>query len=164
MPKTEKPHKEVIADIKSQGGITGGGRAYGRNSLMVEFVAEKYYRSLYEKRSTPEYIKGMMASQQHNEDGLITDRIQLSSLEPYILDHLRVLDGDLSKLYEPGGRYIASVRYVDYYEFWILAGVRWATPLPSAIWRRWSTTTQTPTRFTKASRPSGMVIFGGSGR
>ena len=106
---------EVIADIESQGGIADGGRVYGRSSLMLEFVSEEYYRSLYEKWSTPEYIEEMMASQQHNEDGLIADRVQLSGLEPYILDHLRVLDGDLSRLYEPGGQYIASVRYVDDY-------------------------------------------------
>ena len=106
---------EMIAEIESQGGIVDGGRVYGRSSSMVEFVTEEYYRSRYEQWSTPEYIKEMMASQQHNEYGLIADLVQLCGMDPYILNHLRVLDGDLTKLYEPGGRYIASVYYVDNY-------------------------------------------------
>ena len=36
-------------------------------------------------------------------------------MESFALDHLKVLEGDLSKLYEPGGRYIAAVYSEDDY-------------------------------------------------
>ena len=36
-------------------------------------------------------------------------------MEPFALDHLTVLEGDLSPLYEPGGNYIAAVYSEDDY-------------------------------------------------
>ncbi len=50
-----------------------------------------------------------------NEAGLLADRVQLSGMEPFALDHLTVLEGDLSKLYEDGGRYVAAVYSDDDY-------------------------------------------------
>ena len=50
-----------------------------------------------------------------NEEGLLADRIQLSGMSDFALDHLTVLEGDLSKLYEDGGRYVAAVYSDDDY-------------------------------------------------
>ncbi|WP_330576537.1 ABC transporter permease [Defluviitalea raffinosedens] len=41
-------------------------------------------------------------------------------MECYVLDKLRLLEGDLSKLYEPGGRYVAAVYSEDDYgNLWV---------------------------------------------
>ena len=44
-----------------------------------------------------------------NEAGLLADSVQLSGMSAFTLDHLTVLEGDLSALYEPGSRAIAAV-------------------------------------------------------
>ena len=50
----------------------------------------------------------MVAFKDRNEDGLLADGVQLYGMEPFALDHLTVLEGDLSKLGDPDGNYIAA--------------------------------------------------------
>ena len=109
--------EEMIAEIEAQGGILEGGRVYGQTNGMgtYEFITREHYFSLYNQWTSEEYLEDMLTQEERSGESLITDRVQLSGLDPYILDHLQVLDGDLSKLYEPGGRYIASVYFVDEY-------------------------------------------------
>ena len=45
----------------------------------------------------------------------MADRVQLYGMEPFALSHLTVLDGDLSKLNDPDGNYIAAVYSTDDY-------------------------------------------------
>ena len=52
---------------------------------------------------------------QHTADGLLADGAQLYGMEPYILSKLTVLEGDLSKLNNPDGHYIAAVYSDDDY-------------------------------------------------
>ena len=107
--------QSVIDDIDAQGGITGGGLVYGETSAVQEFVTEDYYRSVWSRWNDPETLDLMVASQDRTEDGLLADRAQLYGMEQFPLDHLTVLDGDLSKLSEPGGRYVAAVYSDDDY-------------------------------------------------
>ena len=107
--------QSVIDDIDAQGGITGGGLVYGKTSAVQEFVTEDYYRSVWSRWNDPETLDLMVASQDRTEDGLLADRAQLYGMEQFPLDHLTVLDGDLSKLSEPGGRYVAAVYSDDDY-------------------------------------------------
>ena len=59
-------------------------------------------------------------------------------MSDFALDHLTVLEGDLSKLYEDGGRYVAAVYSDDDYgnpemdSHW----PGWGTSSPSGTWRR----------------------------
>ena len=107
--------QSVIDDIDAQGGITGGGLVYGETSAVQEFVTEDYYRSVWSRWNDPETLDLMVASKDRNEDGLLSDRAQLYGMEQFPLDHLTVLEGDLSKLSEPGGRYVAAVYSDDDY-------------------------------------------------
>lgn len=50
-----------------------------------------------------------------NEEGLLADNVQLYGMESFALDKLTVLEGVLSRLYEPGGRYVAAVYAEDDY-------------------------------------------------
>ena len=107
--------EEVIAAVDAQSGITGSGRVYGKTAPALEFVTEEYYRSMWGRWNTQEVLDSMVASQERTEDGLLADRVQLYGMEPFALDHLTVLEGDLSKLNDPDGKYIAAVYSDDDY-------------------------------------------------
>lgn len=104
--------RTVVDQIRAQGGITEGGKIYGKTSPVEEFVTEAYFRASRGTWNTPEQLDSMVHFMDRNEEGLLADRAQLYGMEPFALDHLTVLEGDLSKLYEPGGRYVAAV-YAD---------------------------------------------------
>lgn len=105
----------VISEMKSRPGITAGGCVYGKSSPVEEFVTEEYYRSINGKWRDRESLDRAVASMEKNEEGLLADRVQLYGMEGYALDKLRVLEGDLSKLREPGGHYVAAVYSDDDY-------------------------------------------------
>lgn len=98
--------QDLLSQIKNQNSVTAGGRVYGRTSPMYEFVTEEYARSFRSRWYSDEIIDQWLSTVQRNEAGLIAEAMQLSGMEPYVLDRL-VVDGDLSKLYEPGGHYVA---------------------------------------------------------
>lgn len=107
--------EEVIDVVNAQGGITGSGRVYGKTAPAQEFVTEEYYRAMWGQWSTQEQLDSMIALMDCTGDGLLADRVQLYGMEPFALDHLTVLEGDLSKLNDPGGNYIAAVYSDDDY-------------------------------------------------
>ena len=107
--------EQVIAAVDAQGGITGSGRVYGKTAPALEFVTEEYYRSLWSRWNTQEQLDSMVAFQDRTENGLLADRVRLYGMEPFALDHLTVLEGDLSKLSDPDGNYIAAVYSDDDY-------------------------------------------------
>ena len=107
--------EEVIAAVDAQGGITASGRVYGKTAPALEFVTEDYYRSMWGRWNTQEQLDSMIAFMDRTEDGLLADRVQLYGMEPFALDHLTVLEGDLSKLNDPDGNWIAAVYSEDDY-------------------------------------------------
>ena len=107
--------EEVIAAVDAQSGITGSGRVYGKTAPALEFVTEEYFRSVWGRWSTQEQLDSMVAFMDRTEDGLLADRVQLYGMEPFALEHLTVLEGDLSKLNDPDGNYIAAVYSEDDY-------------------------------------------------
>ena len=107
--------EEVIAAVDAQGGVTGSGRVYGKTSSALEFVTEEYYRALWGRWNTPEQLDSMLAFMDRNENGLLADRVQLYGMEPFALDHLTVLEGDLFRLNDPDKNCIAAVYSEDDY-------------------------------------------------
>ena len=105
----------VIDDIRAQGDITDSGIVYGQTSTMLEYVEEDYFRQLNQYFYTPEQLDNLIRLTDRNENGLLAANIQLSGMSPFALDHLTVLEGDLSPLYEPGSRAIAAVYSEDEY-------------------------------------------------
>lgn len=104
--------QSVVDAIAAQGGVTDGGKVYGRTSPVQEFVTESYFREVNSGWNSQEMLDSMVHFMDRNEDGLLADTAQLYGMERFALDKLGVLEGDLSKLYEPGGRYVAAV-YAD---------------------------------------------------
>lgn len=107
--------EEVIAQVNDQSGILDGGRIYGKTADAQEFVTEEYFRSVWEKWDSPEVLDERVAFMERTEDDLLADSVQLYGMENFILEHLNVLEGDISKLEEPGGNYVAAVYSDDDY-------------------------------------------------
>ena len=107
--------QEVIGAVNAQGGITGSGCIYGKTGPAVEFVTEEYYRSVWSQWNTPEQLDEAIRYMDRTPEGLLEDWVQLYGMDPFALDHLTVLDGDLSKLSDPDGKYIAAVYSDDDY-------------------------------------------------
>ncbi len=107
--------EDVIDIIDAQGGIAESGRIYGKTSDAEEFVTEDYFRSVWSKYDSPEILDFRVSSMERLPDGRLVDGVQLYGMENFALDHLTVLEGDLDKLKDPDGRYIAAVYSEDDY-------------------------------------------------
>ncbi len=118
--------EDVISLIEARPGITAGGRVYGKDSAIEEFVTEDYYRARMSRWNDEAALDHLVSRTEKNAAGLLADRAQLYGMEGYALDKLRLLEGDLSKLHEPGGRYVAAVFMDDDY----------GTPDMSSHWAR----------------------------
>lgn len=103
--------EELIAEL-GMGGIAEGGRTYGKNyaysssgnGMAYQYITEEAYRRGHDHwdERTVEYQVATV----NREQGLLEDNVQLYGMEPFILDHLEVLEGDISRLYGEGN-YVA---------------------------------------------------------
>ena len=107
--------EEAISDLESRPGVESGGRVYGKTDPIEEFVTEDYFRTMYGTWMDAEALDSQVSFAEKNAEGLLADRAQLYGMEGYALDKLTVLEGKLSKLHEPGGRYVAAVYSSDDY-------------------------------------------------
>ncbi len=107
--------EDIISATELQPGFEAGGRVYGEVSAVQEFVTEDYYRTRMGRWNDIPTLDYLVSSMEQNEAGLLADRAQLYGMEEYAVDKLHVLQGDLSKLHEPGGRYVAAVYSTDDY-------------------------------------------------
>lgn len=107
--------QSAIDAINAQGGITDSGVVYGKTFGALEYVTEDWFRQNKESFYTPDEMDNLIRLTDRNEAGLLADSVQLSGMSPFALDHLTVLEGDLSALYEPGSRAIAAVYFEDEY-------------------------------------------------
>ena len=107
--------ESVIDEVEAQGGITEGGRVYGRTFPSQEFITEDYYRTLHGMWMSREEMDRAIKFEEKNQEGLIAENAQLYGMEPFALDRLRLLEGDLSPLYTDGSRSIAAVYSDDDY-------------------------------------------------
>ncbi len=57
----------------------------------------------------------MLKYEERTPDGLVADGIDLYGMEAFPLDHLTVVSGELSPLYDPGQNAIAAVYFMDDY-------------------------------------------------
>ncbi len=106
----------VMDEIRAQGGVAEGGVVYGKTFAAEEFITDDYYRKLYGAWLSPEELDNNLRNTPRNEDGLVIDRVQLYGMDDYTMDKLTTWEGDLSKVKEPGSRYIAAVYMGDDYD------------------------------------------------
>lgn len=108
--------EEVVQEIEAQDGRVTGGRVYGQQSVIKEFVTEDYFRSMGAMYTTPEQVEQMLSMQDRDERGLVLNEAKLYGMEDYALEKLKLVEGDLSKLRDGSGRYIAAVLMESDYE------------------------------------------------
>ena len=107
--------EDVISSLKSKPGVEAGGCVYGQSSSVEEFVTEDYFRTRRVEWNDKATIDHLVDSSEKNKDGLLADQVKLYGMEPFVINKVRVLEGDLSKLYEPGEHYVAAVFMADDY-------------------------------------------------
>ena len=105
--------ESLIEQIQEQGGITDGGRTYGDMSFFLDFIGtvpEDLFRekNSYGLSQMTDVDREDFLDARRNEHGQIMDGANLYGMEPFCLDQLQIVDGDLSKLYDEGN-YIAAV-------------------------------------------------------
>ncbi len=99
--------EDAIAPLESR--AAAGGRTYGKDFNAQEFIDEDYYRGIWGRWNDKRTLDAKIKLMERMPDGKVADRVQLYGMERFCLGKLNVLAGDLSKLYEPGGRYVAAV-------------------------------------------------------
>ena len=107
--------EKTISMLEERPGMEAGGRVYGKTGWVEEFISESYYRAVNSRWNDQETLDTAVKFMEKNEQGLLASGVQLYGMEDYAVDRLRVLDGDVSKLHEPGGRYVAAVYSEDDY-------------------------------------------------
>ncbi len=108
--------EDAIELLKSQGDIVDGGRVYGRVTPALEFVSEDYFKGMYSAHNPPEIVERLIERSDRLPNGKIATHVQLYGMEDFILGKLTTLEGDIEKLKDPSGRYIAAVYMNDDYE------------------------------------------------
>lgn len=119
--------EDLIDDITAQSGITAGGRVYGQLDGIQQFAPEEWVRKGMLQWGNPEEIvNNRLSNLPHTEDGRVMNGVQTYGMEPFVLDTLTVLDGDLSGLYKPDIHSVAAVYSADDY----------GEPLPDSHWAK----------------------------
>ncbi|MCH5249934.1 MAG: ABC transporter permease [Lachnospiraceae bacterium] len=120
---SKKLDENVISTINEQEGIAEGGRTYGQTSDAVNFITEEHLRSLYGKFGLSPYVDDEVNRLEKIDDLLLND-VELYGMEPFCLDRLNLIDGDITKLYGDGN-YIAAVYLADDYNN-VIKDTNWA--------------------------------------
>lgn len=105
---------EAIEEVRRNGGENGG-VCYANIGYTVEYITDDYYRQLEGRYKPQDVIDEELKTADRDENGLVAAHVKLYGMDDFILDHLTVFEGDLSKVHEPGGKYIAAVYSTDDY-------------------------------------------------
>ena len=73
-------------------------KVYGKTSPVEEFVTEGVLPHQQELVVRREQLDSMIRFKDRNEAGLLADTAQIYGMEPFALDHLRVLEGPVQAL------------------------------------------------------------------
>lgn len=107
--------QEAIEEINAQGNIEEAGKIYGKTEEAAEFITDEYYRQIYGVWKDEETLDKELKEAVRNKEGKAETGVQLYGMEEFCLGQLNVLDGDLSRLSEEDGRYVAAVYATDDY-------------------------------------------------
>ena len=111
--------EEVISEVSTQGSILDGGRIYGQIDAVQEFAPEEWaIQKMFDWGNSEETTDYNISNRPHTKDGRVMDDTNLYGMEPFLLDTLKVVDGDLSGLYRDNSRGIAAVYSEDDYGNW----------------------------------------------
>lgn len=119
--------EKAITDVSNQDSISDGGCVYGQVSSITEFAPESWVRQdMLRWGNDEENADYFLSNSPHTPDGRVLHGVQTYGMEPFALDTLIVVEGDISKLYEPGSRAVAAV----------LADNDYGEALPDSHWAK----------------------------
>lgn len=101
--------EEVLGELKTSAEVTNDGRIYREEEPSYVFVDEAYYRGNYAGVLTEEELAEYTGYAVRNDQGKIAAKNRIYGMEDYALGLLTVLAGDISKLQQSDGSYIAAV-------------------------------------------------------
>lgn len=107
--------ESAITAAEAQGGIAESGRIYGQTTVVWQRVEPQAYLERMKFFHPSEQVAAMEQALEPEEDGMVIDMIELYGMEEMPLSLLTVLEGDLEKLSDPSGNYIAAVVMADDY-------------------------------------------------
>ncbi len=94
--------QEVIDEVSSQVPVSQGGRILGQLDAIQEFCPEDWYqKQLLHWGNSQETVEDLLDHAIRTEDGRVMDRVLTYGMDPFALDTLTVVEGDLSSLYQP---------------------------------------------------------------
>ena len=100
--------QEDIDTIAAQLGITGLGRVYGSTNANI-FKSEERIRAWYSIFNTEDVVNWYVNYMEKDEHGNGLENACLYGMDPFALDHLEVVEGDLAPLSDPARRAIAVI-------------------------------------------------------
>ncbi len=102
--------EEVISEVTERDQVLDGGRIYGQLDSVQEFAPEDWVRGRMQSWGMDEEsISYILDQEEHTPDGRVMDHVMTYGMEPFALDALTVVEGDLSMVYESGSRAVAAV-------------------------------------------------------
>ena len=107
--------EEDIADILAQPGIKDCARIYGASRTVSAFEPLDFARNNYLRWGTPESVDDLLSKRAKSADGRVMSEADLYGMEPYAVDHLDLIEGDLAPLKDPSQRAVAAVYFTDDY-------------------------------------------------
>lgn len=105
----------AVDELNARGMIADGGLVYGGTGAVREYVSEDYFRSFYGRRGSEDAVSFQVFTAERNDEGNLGMNAQLYGMEEFVANKLTVLEGDISKLYDDSGNYIAAVYGKDDY-------------------------------------------------
>lgn len=107
--------QQAMDDIDVQGGIMDSGVVYGQTTSVLEYVSGEWFRQLMGQFYDTEQLGSLIRLTDTNAAGELAVYARLYGMSSFALNHLTVISGDLSALYQPGSRAIAAVYSEDDY-------------------------------------------------
>ncbi len=107
--------EDIISEIEAQGGVKESGRIYGQTSLIEAFTPKEYYRNSQLTHTPAQILDKEIEGKEKNAQGMIAVHTNIYGMEEFPLSLTQLVDGDISKLNDPSGKYIAAVYVNDDY-------------------------------------------------
>ena len=112
-PGTGTLPEPIVNMLRAHPGAADGGMMLYKDGAVYEFAPEEHIARFWEARY-PTFASSFRSAEV-TDDGSYLLGAMLYGAEPFLLDRVKVLEGDIAKLREPGGRYVAAVCLTDDY-------------------------------------------------
>lgn len=107
--------QEAAEAVRKQKGITQNGKIYGQTTQVLQSIPKDFYMNSWRGTISEESYKELEKSLEADEKGMIDTQTYLYGMEEFPRALLTTLEGDIEKLADSSGNYIAAVVREDDY-------------------------------------------------